>query len=141
VVVGIDMLALCKRYSAQVSKFFPESEFLFPSQNAEGHVKTGWLGDRLNECLRKAGMSEFTGNRPRVYDFRHTFATSTLRRWLNEGRDLKACLPYLSAFMGHEKFEDTQYYIHLVPEFFAKSSGIDFEKYADLLPEVCNEIS
>jgi integrase len=141
VVVDDEMLALCKHYYAKIKIFFPENDFLFPSSNAGGHIQTDWLGKRLNMCLRIAGLTEFVGNKPRVYDFRHTFATNTLRRWLREGREVNACLPYLSAFMGHEKFEDTQYYIHLVPEFFAKSSGVDFEKYADLLPEVCNEIS
>jgi integrase len=140
VVVGDDMLALCKRYHEQVGKIIPNSEFLFASNNPQGHFDTGWLGNRFHECLNRAGMTEFTGNRPRVYDFRHTFATQTLRRWLSEGLDLKNYLPYLSAFMGHEKFEFTQYYIHFVPEFFSKSSGIDFEKFADLLPEVHDEI-
>jgi len=141
VVIGNDMLALCKKYRSQINKFVPCSEYLFTASNLKEHLTTRWLSARFNECLRRAKLTEFTGNRPRVYDFRHTFATQTLRRWLGEGRELKNCLPYLSAFMGHQKFEDTQYYIHFVPEFFSKSAGIDFEKFADLLPEVSDEIS
>ena len=141
VVMDDDMLALCKQYRVQASKFNTGSEYLFEASNLKSCFTTRWLNERFNECLHRAELTEFTGNRPRVYDFRHTFATQTLRRWINEGRDLKNCLPYLSAFMGHEKFEDTQYYIHFVPEFFSKSSGIDFEKFADLLPEVPDEIS
>ena len=141
VVIGDDMLALCKKYRSKINKFVPDGEYLFASSNQKGYFTTDWLCERFNDCLRRAGLTEFTGNRPRVYDFRHTFATQTLRRWLGEGRELNNCLPYLSAFMGHDKFEDTQYYIHFVPEFFSKSSGIDFEMFADLLPEVSDEIS
>lgn len=141
VAVGNDMLTLCKRYRAQEGKYFLDNGFLFATNTQKGHFSTNWLCKRFNECLRQAGMIEFAGNRPRVYDFRHTFATQTLRRWLNEGRDINNCLPYLSAFMGHEKFEDTQYYIHLVPEFFSKSSGIDFERFSDLIPEVDDEVN
>ncbi|MDR2570574.1 MAG: tyrosine-type recombinase/integrase [Oscillospiraceae bacterium] len=141
VVIGDDMLALCTQYRSLAGSFIPEGEFLFAASNSNGHFSTNWLCRSFNECLLRAGMTEFKGNRPRVYDFRHTFATQTLRRWLREGRDLKNCLPYLSAFMGHEKFEHTQYYIHFVPEFFSKSSGIDFEKFADLLPEVSDEVN
>jgi integrase len=141
VAIGDDMLALCGRYRAQAGASLPDCGFLFATDTPRGHFTTGWLSKIFNDCLRRAGMTEFAGNRPRVYDFRHTFATHTLRRWLGEGRDLASCLPYLSAFMGHERFEDTQYYIHLVPEFFSESSGVDFERFADLLPEVDDEDS
>lgn len=141
VVIGDEMLELCKRYRIKTTNEITQDTFLFPAPCAKGHLSTTWLYDRFHDCLRRAGMTEFTGNRPRTYDFRHTFATQTLRRWLGEGRDLMNCIPYLSAFMGHEKFEYTQYYIHLVPEFFSESSGIDFEKFAVLLPEVSDEIS
>ena len=56
-----------------------------------------------------AGITEFEGPKPRVYDFRHTFATECICRWMREGRDIDAMLPFLSAYMGHARFEDTVY--------------------------------
>ena len=50
-----------------------------------------------------------------------------IRRWLDEGKDLYAMLPYLRAYMGHEKFEDTAYYIHILPDRLLKSPGVDWE--------------
>jgi len=141
VVIDNDMLKLCKRYRTQTGKITTGNEYSFAAQNPKGHFNTSWLYNRFNEFMHRAGLTEFTGNRPRVYDFRHTFATQTLRRWISERRDLNNYLPYLSAVMGHDRLEYTQYYIHFVPEFFSESSGIDFEKFADLLPEVSDEIS
>ena len=37
-------------------------------------------------------------------------------------------LPYLRAYMGHQSFSDTVYYIHLLPDRLMKSPGIDWEK-------------
>ena len=39
-------------------------------------------------------------------------------------------LPYLRAYMGHEKFEDTAYYIHILPDRLLKSPGVDWESIA-----------
>ena len=78
-----------------------------------------------------------TGRRlPRLYDFRHTFATHRLYRWMCEGKDLNAMLPYLSAYMGHAELSDTHYYIHLIPGLLEEMSGFDFSAAEALLPEV-----
>ncbi len=87
-----------------------------------------------------AGITASGGGLPRLYDFRHTFATHRLYQWMREGKDLMAALPYLSAYMGHAHMSDTYYYIHLVPGQLEAMSGYDFSKYEALLPEVeCNE--
>ena len=41
-----------------------------------------------------AGITAFEGPKPRVYDFRHTFATECICRWMREGRDIDAMLPF-----------------------------------------------
>jgi len=37
-------------------------------------------------------------------------------RWVEEGRDIRAWLPYLAAYMGHQKYSSTAWYVHLLPE-------------------------
>ena len=49
---------------------------------------------------------------------RHHFALSNLNRWATDGVDVNSMLPYLSRYMGHSCIESTDYYLHLVPEFF-----------------------
>ncbi len=55
---------------------------------------------------------------------------------MKEGKDLNAMLPYLSAYLGHEQFSQTAYYLHLVPELFSQINPLDINEFAKLLPEV-----
>ena len=75
------------------------------------------------------------GNRPRAYDFRHHFALSNLNRWITSGVDVNAMLPYLSRYMGHASLASTDYYLHLVPEFFATFTA-QVSATEAVLPEV-----
>lgn len=58
------------------------------------------------------------GAGPRVHDLRHTFAVHCLKAWVTAGVDIRAALPYLSAFMGHADIYSTQTYLRLTPELF-----------------------
>lgn len=60
-------------------------------------------------------------------------------KWLEEGADINAYIPYLSAYMGHANFTDTAYYIHLLPERLLVSTQINWEKLNALIPEVDDE--
>jgi len=58
------------------------------------------------------------GNGPRLHDVRHTFAVHTLQKWVDNGEDLTAMLPVLSAFMGHKSFRATSQYLRLTAEVY-----------------------
>lgn len=60
----------------------------------------------------------------RLYDFRHTFATRTIRSWMEKGLDVNTKLFLLSTYMGHIHPEDTYWYISSTPELLELSSGI-----------------
>ncbi|MBZ9613946.1 site-specific integrase [Clostridium estertheticum] len=59
-----------------------------------------------------------------------------MMRWINEGKDVMAMVSYLSAYMGHTKFTSALHYIHFLPERLAKSSGVDWERFSCIYPEV-----
>lgn len=63
---------------------------------------------------------------------RHSFATRTLMRWIDEERDVMALMPYLSTYMGHVSLEETLYYVHLLPERIKSSPGIDWDMLSDI---------
>ena len=48
-------------------------------------------------------------------------------------------LPFLSAYMGHARFEDPAYYIHMIPDLYQRIRKIDVSAYERLLPEVYHE--
>jgi hypothetical protein len=56
--------------------------------------------------------------------------------WLDDGKDINALTPYLSAYMGHSDFSNTAYYISLIPDRLIKSSGVQWERMIALIPEV-----
>ena len=45
-------------------------------------------------------------------------------------------LPYLRTYMGHEKFADTAYYIHILPENLLRSPGVDWNRLDAIVPGV-----
>lgn len=141
VVIPEDMLELCRRYDTIIRKKVPQNEYFFPSGDFTCyHAVT--LEANFKRYWKNAGLwPETKGNNPRIYDFRHTFATKRLYQWMKDGRDIDACLPFLSAYMGHAHLSQTAYYIHLVPEIFPTLSGLDWERFSKLIPEVAeNEI-
>lgn len=61
----------------------------------------------------------FYGRMPRLHDARHSFTVGTILRWHEEGEDVNALIPYLSAYLGHKKLSDTYWYLTGVPELLA----------------------
>lgn len=127
-----EMLSDC---NTAVSAVMPDREPFFPNSEGGFYGKRG-LEKTFRQTLMKAGI-DGTGRRsPRLYDFRHTFATHRLYHWMCEGKDLNAMLPYLSAYMGHAQLSDTYYYIHPVPGLMEEMSDFAFSSAEVLLPEV-----
>ena len=128
----VEMLSDC---NVVISAVMPEREPFFPNSEGGFYGKRG-LDKTFRQTLVKAGVAGTGRRSPRLYDFRHTFATHRLYHWMREGRDLKTMLPYLSAYMGHAQLSDTYYYIHLVPGLMEEMSGVAFSSAEALLPEV-----
>ena len=59
-----------------------------------------------------------------------------MQRWLDDGSDLNAKLPFLRAYMGHDSFAQTAYYIHLLPTNLTQSTAVDWAVFDTLIPEV-----
>jgi len=133
VVMSDDMLDFCRQYDAQTHH--RANGFFFPASNGNPFTNSQ-MGELLNECWRLANPTVKSLPNVRVYDLRHRFASAVLNRWLDEGQDLLAMLPYLSAYMGHDHFSETAYYIHILPENLVKSAGIEWAAFDELVPEV-----
>lgn len=137
VVVSDDMLRLLNEYVCQKERIFIRSSFFFPRIDGSRYTSQQ-LGVLCDKCWSKANPDKSPTELPRLrpYDFRHTFASSVLQKWINEGRDLYVMLPYLRAYMGHEHFEDTAYYVHILPERLISSPGVKWDVIDSVMPEV-----
>lgn len=135
VVLSDDVRSLCVSYNRLRKNICGETEYFFTDRIGQAR-STRWLLYQFWKCWRISGVKSFAEPSPRIYDFRHTFATRKLHDWMDAGEDLYSMLPYLSAFMGHSTFSATAYYIHLLPERLTKTPAIDWQAFEDLLPEV-----
>lgn len=137
VVLSFDMLELCRKYYAKMRIFYPHAEVFFPNYLGKAY-SVPWIEKTFVKMWKRTGIKA-NGPRTRIYDLRHTFATECLYRFVNEGKDLNAWLPYLSLYMGHLNYDSTAYYIHLVPAYFpVNSKGSDV--FNEIVPEVRHEV-
>lgn len=70
----------------------------------------------FREVLPQAGISYHKNFRPRLHDFRHTFAVHRLLQWYRDGDDVNARLPSLATYLGHVNIRSTQVYLQATPE-------------------------
>ena len=94
----------------------------------ETAIRTG-----IHRLLGIADICTAAGRRPRLHDFRHTFAVHALLRWYEAGADVQAKLPVLATYMGHVSIVSTQYYLHFVDQLAGLASRRFADQYAALI--------
>jgi site-specific recombinase XerD len=70
------------------------------------------MSKTIQGLIRQLGLRTSQGRSPRVHDLRHSFATHSLARFYQDGRDPSALLPVLATFLGHANIANTQVYLH-----------------------------
>ncbi|MGO9956528.1 MAG: tyrosine-type recombinase/integrase, partial [Solirubrobacteraceae bacterium] len=94
--VDTGMAGLLARFDVLASLGRPGREFFFENHAGQPY-RARWLTAQYHRCCTMAG-GVAPGSTPNT--LRHNYATRTLTRWVEEGRDLNVWLPYLSAYMG-----------------------------------------
>lgn len=135
VVMSDDMLEFARKYEQRREIFCGENPYFFPSADG-GALTTETVYSAFNKAWSHADLSGKYPGKVRVYDLRHRFASARLNRWLDNGENLMAMLPFLREYMGHSSLSETAYYIHVLPENIIKSSAIDWDKFNAMFPEV-----
>jgi len=137
VVLAGDVLQMCREYRSVVAGLFADQTYFFPSPNGTPYDRH-WLSKQFRMICKRVMPCDSNVSAV-VYDLRHRYATTMMMKWLNDKVDINAKLPYLSAYMGHTKFSDTAYYIHLLPENLIRSSTIDWNRFSHLIPQVVED--
>ncbi|MCD8339087.1 MAG: tyrosine-type recombinase/integrase [Burkholderiales bacterium] len=101
----------CRTVMALLPQPLSKSDYFF--QITEGKASTRrYYYEQFRKALKQAGISHLgRGKGPRMQDLRHTYCVNLLQRWINEGRNLQAWLPYLQTILGHVDFRETAYYL------------------------------
>lgn len=124
-----------RHYFDCVDRHFPEP--VSPS------VFVSIRGTRMNKDSIHAtfphliDMAGLTGRgqrpRPRPHDLRHSMAVRQLIDWYEQGVDVDARMPLLSAVLGHTDPASTYWYLQAAPELFA-IVGARLEEFLGELP-------
>ena len=134
--VSPDMLDLLHRYDCIIQRYLPARKVFFPNQKGDFYSKSTldiWFHE-FWDTLPEAAVTK--GNKPRVHDFRHSYCVYRLNQWVSNNADLNALYPYLSEFVGHSNFADTDYYLTLAEPFYSEFEARMRKVNAAILPEV-----
>ena len=123
-------------YDNRVSAVFPGRKYFFP-RDMEKPYSVQALCYNFGIIWKKTFPGK-EGKLPRIYDFRHHFAWTTINRWAREGMDVNAMIPYLMRYMGHNCIKHTLYYFRFVPDFYADYKALT-SRLNDRIPEVQDE--
>ena len=130
-----DMLSVSAEYDAIIQRLMPNRKPFFPNRTGNHYGKSrtdDWFHifwDPLPEA------KAVRGNPPRLHDFRHTFAVRRINEWVRENRDIQSLYAYLSEYMGHESYHETDYYISLSEMFYPEMRRRMEETNKAILPE------
>ena len=128
IIMSEDMRQLCVKYNGLAGP----REWFFQKRNGKP-FSTQWMTMQFHICWELSGLVKRWN--PRPYDLRHVFATMNMMRWIDEGKDVMALLPFLGTYMGHADFKSTLYYIHLLPERLRRTAGIDWKQFSPIFGE------
>ena len=115
----------------------------FANQTVSDYLFVSSKGNRVDDAQvrrifyklsHQIGLRSNTDSRgPRLHDFRHRFATNTLLNWYRADKDPERLLPILSAYLGHVRVADTQWYLENSPELMREAMH-RLEKRWEVLP-------
>jgi integrase len=127
-----EILDVLRAYDKAMDELVPCREWFFCRSDG-GCYAQNWLQQAFIALKYISGIED--GSTKRVHDLRHTYCVHQLNAWAKDGKDIRNLLPYLSAYIGHKTLASTDYYLHLVPEFFKDFSSLAYNRN-DLLPDV-----
>ena len=116
--MAASLARVCADYTSKINKGCdPDDYFLRNPLGGRYNSQAPYYWFR--ELLYRAGIPHGDkGKGPRLHDLRHTFAVHCLKRWILSGKNIRAMLPVLSAYMGHCDLRGTQIYLRLTPDMF-----------------------
>jgi len=110
----------------------PVSSYLFVSSWGN-RLDNGQIHRAFYALSRQIGLrGACDSHGPRLHDFRHRFATSTLVNWYRCDQDPERRLPLLSAYLGHVHVADTQWYLEGAPELMREAMHRLEQRWEDL---------
>lgn len=135
VYISDELVGYLADYGRRISCLFPDRMTFFPNRDDHPYSPGCLEQNFLRFWYAAFPEKKDSGVSARAYDFRHHFVYANMNRWLREGKDVDAMLPYLMRYMGHSDIKNTLYYFHLVPDIYG--GILDRSSHSEgLIPEV-----
>ena len=111
------------------------SEYLFPAGDPEKPFRAASLNAKFKEIWSRTPYARPGCRQPTIHSLRHSFVVIRMNKWMEEGKNLNAMMPYLSAYLGHTSPQDTFYYYHQIESSFRIIRKKDISS-GSIIPEV-----
>ena len=140
VAIRPDLVAELRRYGAERQSLLdtrrrPDPEVFFLRLDASP-LNILSASQAIRRMLRQLGLKPPGGRvGARPYEFRHAFAVHRLTAWAEEGVDIHAKLPLLSAYLGHQNIIGTEVYLKATPQLLELASE-RFEQHLHNAPSL-----
>ena len=128
------LLSKCRNYATRVAVDVRAKSPFFPSPTESFYTRST-IGYAFLQCLAIAGIPHFDDG-PTVHSLRHSWAVQNLVKWDEEGKDVNAMLPYLSAYMGHENLLGSERYLRMTMEMLPEIKKQISSECSWIMPEV-----
>ena len=101
----------------------------------ENKLKPTNVNRYFYKALNYCGLKNLESRSPRIHDFRHTFAVMSLTQLQKSEENINLSLSYLSTYLGHKSFNETQKYIWMTPIIFEDIKN-KMEEYSRFIMDI-----
>jgi integrase/recombinase XerD len=128
VTIRADLVAALRGYAAERQRLVRKRRRADPAtfflRLDASPLTVASASNAIRRLLRELGIKPPGGRvGARPYEFRHTFAVHRLMAWANDGADIHAKLPSLSAYLGHQNIIGTEVYLKATPQLLELASS------------------
>lgn len=115
------------QYNKLIECYNCENDYFFSNNHKNDKFRKPVSDTSLFNVFRK-GLKEINvqyknkKEGPRIHDFRFTFIVKSIKKLVNENKDLNVYLPILSKYVGHTSLSDTLYYFKPKELIFSKEN-------------------
>lgn len=93
------------------------NDYLFKIDH-DRRLRSEMCGLYLRKALKSLNDKYQFTKKPRIHDFRHTYAVMALSQLQQTENNVNLSLTYLSDYLGHKSLKETQKYLWLTPSLF-----------------------
>lgn len=131
-----DVTELLRKYANKIFYRLKDDDYIFKTRN--GNKMTPYSVHKIHKQILRMANIPFLGDGkgPRIHDWRHTFAVTSLQMLLNLNISFNKAIILISETMGHKNVAATEYYLRLTtqrfPEVLQKlTEYLELQKYEE----------